>query len=45
MVSAYSRCSRVEVGVEQQLGHADDAVHGRADLVADVGEELRLGAR
>ena len=24
-------------------GHADDAVHGRADVVAHVGEEVRLG--
>ena len=30
--------------VERQLGHADDAVHRRADLVAHVGEELALGA-
>ena len=42
-ISRYSRCSRVEVGVEHQLGHADDAVHGRADLVAHVGQELALG--
>ena len=34
----------VELGVEQQLGHADDAVHRRADLVAHVGEELALDA-
>ena len=27
----------------EQLGGADDAVHGRADLVADGGEEGRLG--
>ena len=40
---AYSRCSGVELGVEQQVGHADDAVHGRADLMAHVGEELALG--
>ncbi len=33
-----------ELGVESQLGHADDAVHGRADLVAHVGQELALGA-
>ena len=38
---------RVQMGVEQEAGHADDAVHRRADLVAHVGEELalRLGAR
>ncbi len=41
-VSAYSRCSQVQVGVEQECGHADDAVHRRADLVAHVGEELAL---
>ena len=38
-----SRCSAVRLGVQQQLGHADDAVHGRADLVAHVGQELALG--
>ena len=32
-----------ELGVQRQLGHADDAVHGRADLVAHVGQELALG--
>ena len=30
--------------VEQQPGHADDAVHRRADLVAHRGQELALGA-
>ena len=34
----------LERGVEQQLGHADHAVHGRSDLVAHVREEGRLGA-
>ena len=29
--------------VEQQLGHADHAVHRRADLVAHLGQELALG--
>ena len=33
------------VGVAQQLEHADDAVHRRADLVAHVGQELRLDPR
>ncbi len=33
-----------QLGVEQQLGHAEHAVHRRADLVAHVGEELRFGA-
>ena len=31
---------RRELGVERQRGHADDAVHRRADLVAHVREEL-----
>ena len=35
----------VELGVEQQLRHPDHAVHRRADLVAHVGQELRLHAR
>ena len=30
--------------VEQQVGHAEHAVERRADLVADHGEEARLGA-
>ena len=30
--------------VQGQLGHAEDGVHRRADLVADVGQELVLGA-
>ena len=34
-----------QVGVEQQRGHADDAVHGRADFVAHVGQEFGLGER
>ena len=43
-MSRYSRCSAVELGVERQLRHADDAVHRRADLVAHVGQEFALGA-
>ena len=35
----------VELRAEQQLAHADDAVHRRADLVAHVREELGLRAR
>ena len=37
----------VQIGVEQEARHADDAVHRGADLVAHVGEELalRLGPR
>ena len=32
----------LERGVAQQLRHADDAIHRRADLVAHVGEKLAL---
>jgi hypothetical protein len=35
---------RIEVGIEQDLRHAEDPVHRRADLVAHGGEELGLGA-
>ena len=42
-MSRYSRCSGVSAVSSSQLRHADDAVHGRADLVAHVGEELALG--
>jgi len=35
---------RGELGVEQQVRHAEHAVHGRADLVAHRGEELALRA-
>jgi hypothetical protein len=34
---------RAELEVEEQAGHADHAVHRRADFVAHVGEELALG--
>ena len=33
-----------QVGLGEQLGRPDDPVEGRADLVADVGEEDALGA-
>ena len=33
-----------QLGIQGQLGHADDAVHRRADLVAHVGEKLALGS-
>ena len=33
-----------EGGLEGQLGHAEDGVHGRTDFMADVGEELVLGS-
>ena len=38
-----SRCSAVRSVSSARLGHADDAVHGRADFVAHVGQELALG--
>ena len=31
-----------ERGIEQELRHADDAVHRRPDLVAHIGEEFGL---
>ena len=34
----------IEFGPGEQLGHAEHAVHRRADLVAHIGEELGLGA-
>ena len=34
----------IGAGAEGQVGHADDAVHGRADFVAHVGQEQALGA-
>ena len=34
---------RGEVRIEQKPRHADDAVHGSADFVAHVGQELALG--
>jgi len=33
----------VEPRVQQEIGHADDAVHGGANLVTHVGEKLALG--
>ena len=32
-----------EMGLQQQIGHADDAIHGRADFVAHHGQKLALG--
>ena len=43
MVSAKSRCSAFERGVQQQAAHADDGVHRGADLVAHLGQEGALG--
>ena len=30
---------------QQQPGHGDDTIHGGADFVAHIGEEIRFGAR
>ncbi len=30
----------VQTGIEQQLDHAEDAIHGGAYFVADIGQEL-----
>ena len=35
---------RGQRGFPQQVGHADDGVHGRPDLVAHAREEVGLGA-
>ena len=45
IAATYSRWRGREVGVQGQLGHAEDAVHRRADLVAHVRQELGLGPR
>ena len=34
---------RAELGLQCEIGHAENRVHRRADLVAHVGEEHRLG--
>jgi hypothetical protein len=34
----------IEVGIEDEFGHADDAVHGSANLVAHGGEKIALRA-
>ena len=39
----HSRCSAESSSIERELGHADDAVHRRANLVAHVREEITLG--
>jgi hypothetical protein len=33
----------VQFGLQGEVGHADDGVHRGADLVAHVGQEVRLG--
>jgi hypothetical protein len=35
---------RRQLGFQRQIGHADDAVHRRADFVAHVRQEVALGA-
>ncbi len=37
--------TRRHVGLQREMRHADDRVHRRADFVAHVGQEFRLGAR
>ena len=32
----------IELGLQRQMRHADDGVHGRADLMAHVGQEIRF---
>ena len=34
----------MQLRFQRQLGHAKDSVHGRADLVAHVGQEFALRA-
>jgi signal transduction histidine kinase len=36
--------ARVHLGLAQQLQHAQHRIHRRADLVAHIGHEVRLGA-
>ena len=33
----------IEFGIQSQIGHAEDAVHGSANLMAHVGQEFALG--
>ena len=35
----------VEIGIEQQVSHTDDAVHRYPDLVTHRGQEITLRAR
>ena len=44
-VSAWCRWPARQLRVEQETGHADDAVHRGPDLVAHAGQELRLEPR
>lgn len=34
----------IKLGIQSQLRHAQDAVHGSTEFVADVGQELSFGA-
>ncbi len=45
IMSRYSRCSSVRAVLDQEGGHAEHAVHGRAQLVAHHREEVALAAR
>ena len=36
--------TRIELGLGKQFGHTEHAVHRRADFMAHIGEEFRLGA-
>ncbi len=45
MVSTNSTLLVVQWRFDEQARHADHAVHGRADLMAHVGQELALGLR
>ena len=35
--------ARRQLGLQRQIGHADDGVHRRAYLMAHVGEKIRFG--
>ena len=39
-VIALARC---QLSLQGQVTHADDGIHGRADLMAHIGEKRRLG--
>jgi hypothetical protein len=34
----------LQLGVENKLGHTENAIHGRANFVTHVGEEFAFGA-
>ena len=40
-----SRCSGVQLGIEQKTGHAQNTIHRRANFMADVGNEFGLEPR